>query len=223
MRSGPARSTGRWSLLPPVEEDATVRTVATAELLLDRYGIVTRGSVAAEEVPGGFAAVYRVLGTAEENGRVRRGYFVEGLGGAQFALTGAVDRLRDHRDPAEREQDVRVVALAATDPAQPYGAALPWPDSAGRPARQAGVHVVLVDGELVAFLERGEHSLSTFATTADHPEWAELLKGLVRRGRYRSLEIRKVDGEPVRETPAREVLEAAGFKDGYKGLVFRSS
>ena len=134
--------------------------------------------------------------------------------------TCALPILRTARS-VDRDATGQGLVLAATDPAQPYGAALPWPDSPGRPARQAGAHVVLVDGELVAYLERGGHSLSTFATTDQHPEWATLLKDLVRRGRYRSLEIRKVDGEPVRESPVREVLEAAGYKDGYKGLVHR--
>ena len=152
-RSGPPTAAGRWSLLPPTEPDATVRSYATAEVLLDRYGVVTRGSVVAEGVPGGFAGVYRVLAAAEESGRVRRGYFVEGLGAAQFATGGAVDRLRAQSRPlpdgrqddfappqpthpgrpgAGRPNDrARAVVLAASDPANAYGAALPWPDRAG--------------------------------------------------------------------------------------------
>jgi ATP-dependent Lhr-like helicase len=109
--------------------------------------------------------------------------------------------------------------LAATDPAQPYGAALPWPATDGRPARAAGAHVVLIDGELAAFLERGGHSLSTFGVDG----WAVALPELVARGRYRSLEIRKVDGQPVREVEvAVQQLRDAGFVDGYKGLVYRA-
>ncbi|HET7475336.1 MAG TPA: ATP-dependent helicase [Dermatophilaceae bacterium] len=151
QRSGPPVAAGRWALLPELEPDATVRAYALAEVLLDRYGVVTRGSVAAEGVTGGFAGVYRVLAAAEESGRVRRGYFVEGLGAAQFATTGAVDRLRALSRPLpeppapepagpwdqrrHRGPDDRAVVLAAADPANPYGAALSWP---GRPAPAGG-------------------------------------------------------------------------------------
>ena len=130
-RSGPPSGAGRWSLLPEAEGDATVRAYATAEVLLDRYGVVTRGSVVAEDVPGGFAGVYRVLAAAEESGRVRRGYFVESLGAAQFSTTGAVDRIRaGARQPGADPDDPQgpALVLAATDPANAYGAALPWPD-----------------------------------------------------------------------------------------------
>src|SRR5450759_1984085 len=136
-RSGPSTAAGRWSLLPAIEPDATVRSYATAEVLLDRYGILTRGSVVAEGVSGGFAGVYRVLAAAEESGRVRRGYFVEGLGAAQFATTGAVDRLRaqsrplpDEIEPSgaqRRDGAPSALVLAASHPANPYGAALGWP------------------------------------------------------------------------------------------------
>src|SRR5690349_5787128 len=153
-RSGPPTAGGRWSLLPARNDDATRRAHAAAETLLDRYGIVTRGSVITERTPGGFAAVYKVLSAFEESGRCRRGYFVAGLGAAQFALPGAVDRLRALAElptskaegpfgPAGRfgpgasgtgrprkEDDLtaRAVVLAASDPANPYGAALPWPE-----------------------------------------------------------------------------------------------
>jgi len=219
-RLGPAAAAGRWSLVEPLLQPLPTPTEAAhakARQLLERYGVLTREAALGEGSEGGFAGVYPVLKALEERGEIRRGYFVAGLGAAQFALGGAVDRLRAAREDAGGEG----VVLAATDPAQPYGAALPWPESAGRPARQAGAHVVLVGGVLVAFLERGGHSLSTFASTPEHPEWAPLLQGLVDRGRYRSLEIRKVDGAPVLESPCAEVLRAAGFKDGYKGLVHR--
>jgi ATP-dependent Lhr-like helicase len=220
-RLGPAAAAGRWSLVEPLLQPRPTPTEAAharARQLLERYGVVTREAALGEGSEGGFAGVYPVLKALEERGEIRRGYFVAGLGAAQFALGGAVDRLRAARGDAASEG----VVLAATDPAQPYGAALPWPESAGRPARQAGAHVALVDGELVAFLERGGHSLSTFPATASHPEWPTLLHDLVHRGRHRSLEIRKVDGLPVAESPVAEVLRAAGFKDGYKGLVFRA-
>jgi len=219
-RLGPAAAAGRWSLVEPLllpRPTPTEAAHAKARQLLERYGVLTREAALGEGSEGGFAGVYPVLKALEERGEIRRGYFVAGLGAAQFALGGAVDRLRAAREDTASEG----VVLAATDPAQPYGAALPWPDSAGRPARQAGAHVVLVGGELVAYLERGGHSLSTFAATAENPEWATLPQSLVDRGRYRSLEIRKVDGAPVLESPCAEVLRSAGFKDGYKGLVYR--
>lgn len=137
-RVGPPSAAGRWSLLPPVEPDATLVAYATAEVLLDRYGVLTRGSVMAESVPGGFAAVYRVMAAAEESGRVRRGYFVEGLGAAQFASSGAVDRLRAQArsigDTGRERDEAPAVVLAACDPANPYGAALTWPDRTTSPS-----------------------------------------------------------------------------------------
>jgi ATP-dependent helicase Lhr and Lhr-like helicase len=227
-RLGPPAAAGRWSLVAPLLEPRPAPTQAAharALQLLERYGVLTREAALGEGLEGGFAGVYPVLKALEERGRVRRGYFVAGLGAAQFAMPGAVDRLRTYRDSASRVNDYAERAaidssmvLAATDPAQPYGASLPWPDSNGRPARAAGAHVVLVDGELVAYLERGGHSLVTFAADG----WAAALPALVDRGRYRSLEIRKVNGEPVRDDEhAVEQLRAAGFVDGYKGLVYR--
>ncbi|HEY6933168.1 MAG TPA: crosslink repair DNA glycosylase YcaQ family protein, partial [Marmoricola sp.] len=151
-RSGPPHTAGRWSLLPEVEADATRRAHAGAESLLERHGVVTRGAVVSERTPGGFAAAYKVLSAFEDQGRCRRGYFVEGLGAAQFGTAGAVDRLRSYlqAEPRPGEKPV-AVTLAATDPANPYGAALPWPDrgeGGHRPGRKAGALVVLVDGEL---------------------------------------------------------------------------
>src|SRR5581483_6854317 len=134
IRSGPPTVSGRWSLLPPPGGDPTVRAHTLAVTLLDRHGVLTRGAVAAEHVPGGFAAIYQVLRAMEESGQCRRGYFVEGLGAAQFALPGAVDRMRALANPlnaaaGERPRNaLTAVVLAAADPAQPYGAALPWPD-----------------------------------------------------------------------------------------------
>ncbi|CAN5750628.1 hypothetical protein BH24ACT4_BH24ACT4_18030 [soil metagenome] len=332
-RSGPPAAAGRWSLVTSLRAPGpspSETALARATQLLERHGVLTREAALAEGIEGGFAGVYPVLRAMEDKGTVRRGYFVTGLGAAQFALPGAVDRLRAERDPtAQRrgaprggpspapaeldhadalpagtgvapglgpgvadpttdqglgadvvggvpaplstgwgptpveEPDWRAegrypgsddvwgdsgedvasdpepapLVLAATDPAQPYGAALPWPATAGRPGRTAGAQVVLFDGRPLAYLERGGRSVSLFPGAAgraeagasvvvdgseDDPRWADALAALVRRGRRRTLEITKVDGEPVREVPAADVLRAAGFVDSYRGLVLRS-
>ena len=217
-RVGPPTAAGRWSLVSSLIDgtvEPTVAAHARALQLLERHGVVTREAVLAEGNEGGFAGIYPVLKALEEQGKVRRGYFVAGLGAAQFALPGAVDRLRER---SERESDAPVI-LAATDPAQPYGAALPWPSAEGRPARQAGAHVVLVDGELAAYIERGGKSLVTFVVDPDR--WAEALFDAVRAGRLGELEIARIDGAAVGESPAADALLAAGFTRGYKGLVAR--
>jgi len=197
----------------------TESALARAHQLLDRYGVVTRETALGEGAEGGFAGVYPVLKALEERGEARRGYFVAGLGAAQFALPGAVDRLRGTRTP---EPDAPPVVLAATDPAQPYGAALAWPDSPGRPARTAGAHVVLADGLPLAVLERGGRSLTTFADAESNHAWIDAIIGLVKDGRLRKLEIAKVDGAAVRETPWAARLEAAGFTSAYKGMLYRT-
>ena len=179
--------------------------------------MLTREAVLGEGAPGGYAGVYGVLRALEESGKARRGYFVDGLGAAQFALPGAVDRLRELREPGREPE---VLALAAADPAQPYGAALPWPEGDGRPARVAGAYVVLVDGELAAFLERGGRSLLTFGRGAEAP-WPEALVALVKDGRVRRIELSRIDGRASAEAPCADALRAAGFVDGYRGLVAR--
>jgi ATP-dependent Lhr-like helicase len=206
----------------PLLEPAPAPTeiaVARARQLLERHGVLTREAARAEGVPGGFAAVYPTLRAMEESGHVRRGYFVAGLGAAQFALPGAVDRLRAGR--AEGEPDVSV--LAATDPAQPFGAALAWPETdGGKPARAAGAHVVIRDGRPVAYLERGGRNLVTFPGAADDPEaWLETLAGLVKHGRRRQIELQRVDGGAVRDHALADSLRAAGFQDSYRGLTLR--
>jgi ATP-dependent Lhr-like helicase len=221
-RLGPPSAAGRWSLVSPLLEPAPPPTEiahAQALQLLERHGVLTREAALAEGVEGGFAAVYPVLKALEERGQVRRGYFVAGLGAAQFAVPGAVDRLRASREPGD--EDLTPVVLAATDPAQPFGAALPWPDTEGRPARAAGAHVVLVGGEAVAYLERGGRSLVSFAGALHHPHWAESLVELVKNGRLRKLEIAKIDGEAAAASPLAEHLRAAGFVDAYRGLTLR--
>ena len=220
--TGPPSAAGRWSLVEPLlspQPAATESALARAHQLLDRYGVVTRETALGEGTDGGFAGVYPVLKALEERGEARRGYFVAGLGAAQFALPGAVDRLRGARTP---EPDAAPVVLAATDPAQPYGAALAWPESPGRPARTAGAHVVLVDGTPAVVLERGGRSLTTFADAESSSAWIDAIIGLVKDGRLRKLEIAKVDGTAVRETPWAARLEAAGFTSAYKGMLYRT-
>ncbi len=236
-RAGPPAGAGRWSLVASLLEPAASPTEiahARATQLLDRFGVVTRETVLAEGVPGGFAGVYGVLRAMEASGAVRRGYFVAGLGAAQFAHPGAVDRLRamresrpDDREPSQGAADGRAepgahtaIALAAPDPAQPYGATLPWPDGPGRPSRSAGAMTVLVDGALAAFLERGARRLLTFGVPPE--AWAEALVALVKDGRLRRIELTSIDGVPAGEAVVAEALRAAGFADGYRGLAVRA-
>jgi ATP-dependent Lhr-like helicase len=226
-RTGPPETAGRWALLPDLDTDPTRRAHATAERLLDRHGVVIRGAVVSERVPGGFAAVYKVLSAFEDSGRCRRGYFVAGLGAAQFGTAGSVDRLRTF---AELPTDAKptAVALAATDPANPYGAALPWPETTGhRPGRKAGAIVVLVDGVLTLYVERGGRTLLTWT---DEPDLltpaAASLGDAVRRGSLGRLTVEKADGEQLLgagSTPLRQALQAAGFVATPKGLRLRSS
>jgi ATP-dependent Lhr-like helicase len=227
-RLGPPAGAGRWSLVAPLLDprpEPTAAAHALALQLLERHGIVTRESVRAEGVPGGFAGVYPVLRALEEAGRARRGWFVAGMGGAQFASPGAVDRLRAFREPKPDES--RALVLAATDPAQPYGAAIPWPDHPGRPARAAGAFVVMLDGAAVAYLERGGRSMLTFAITpttseGDDPTlWLEALVAAHKEGRIAKIALERIDDQPARHAPLADRLRAVGFSDGYRGLTLR--
>jgi ATP-dependent Lhr-like helicase len=233
---GPPEAAGRWSLVADDEAAGFARTEvihAQATALLERHGVLTREAVAGEAVDGGFSALYPVLRALEDAGRIRRGYFVDGLGAAQFALPGAVDRLRALRDqPGESAGDHgRVVhLLAAADPANPYGAALPWPrrDDADRRSlqRAAGAYVVLVDGAAVLYVDRGGTALQLLPASADPAALAAALRSLgdlAYDGRVRELVIGKVDGEPVAGSPLREAMLAAGFVPGYRGLVLRAA
>jgi ATP-dependent Lhr-like helicase len=281
-RTGPPTVSGRWSLLPPRyglpetggllgadglpgdalggadPQAATMRAHALALTLLERHGVVTKGAVAAERVPGGFAAVYPVLRAMEETGQCRRGYFVEGLGGAQFALPGAVDRMRalagdtvaatagepqppdagdsDWRADAARsgppgrsEDPRRAVVLAAADPAQPYGAALPWPPrpeetaSSHRPGRKAGAVVVLFAGDLVLYVERGGKTLLSWTEDPAALEpCAQALAGAVREGALGRITVEKADGGVIAyDSPLTRALEAAGFRHTPRGLRLR--
>jgi ATP-dependent helicase Lhr and Lhr-like helicase len=271
-RTGPPTVSGRWSLPPeryglPVMDDGlpggagatsdpgavTMRAHALALTLLERHGVVTKGAIAAERIPGGFAAVYPVLRAMEETGQCRRGYFVEGLGGAQFALPGAVDRMRalagdlvaavsDAPAGSEaaaglplpgqfgRSEDLRqVVVLAAADPAQPYGAALPWPArpeetaSSHRPGRKAGAVVVLFGGDLVLYVERGGKTLLSWTEDATALEpCAQALAGAVRDGALGRITVEKADGGVVAfDSPLTRALESAGFRHTPRGLRLR--
>jgi ATP-dependent Lhr-like helicase len=213
---------GRWSLTAPLfaagASDPAGRRRAQAELLLERYGIVTREHVLAEGIPGGFSSLYDSFGALETLGVCQRGYFVEGLGGAQFALPGAAERLRAQRD----DDATPPVVLAATDPAQPYGAVLKWPKRDARsPARQAGAHVVLAGAEPVLYVERGGKGLQVLVDDDDPRLTAaiEALAAAVERGRIRKLGVEKVNGEPVMGSPWEDRLLQLGFRAGPRKLT----
>jgi ATP-dependent Lhr-like helicase len=233
---GPPEAAGRWSLVGSGLWDAagaplspTERMHQVALALLDRHGVLVRESVMAEGLEGGFSAVYPMLRALEEAGRIRRGYFVAGLGAAQFALAGALDRLRAVREPAgSTGDDPDVHLLAAADPANPYGAAVPWPrrgEADRRPLpRAAGASVVLVDGIAALYVDRGGSSLQTLPAF-DDPAVASAAIGALRSllfdGRLREVVVSRVDGEPVGRSPWYDTLLRAGFVQGYRGLVMR--
>ncbi|HJT93280.1 MAG TPA: crosslink repair DNA glycosylase YcaQ family protein, partial [Mycobacterium sp.] len=228
VRNSDPTVAGRWSALPVAEPESTVRAHFSAEILLNRYGVLTKGAVAAEGVPGGFAMLYKVLTAFEDAGRCQRGYFVESLGGAQFAAASTVDRLRSYLDSVDPERrEYHAVVLAAADPANPYGAALPWPGQG--PGRKAGALVAIVDGELAWFLERGGRTLLSFTDDAEaHVAAAAALAGLVSAGRVQSLVVEKVNGVPVLEPGAegeraavQDALLGAGFARTPRGLRLR--
>ncbi|GAA4177905.1 ATP-dependent helicase [Gryllotalpicola koreensis] len=229
-RTGPPTVAGRWSLLPLGTAEPTLRAHAAAENLLDRYGVVTRGAVQNEGLPGGFALAYRVLAEFEQAGHVRRGYFIETLGAAQFASSPTVDRLRGFVKDATTTPPLAAVALAATDPANPYGAALPWPEppvtaegvSGHRAGRKAGALVALVDGALVLYIERGGKTVLAFSSDpAVLGAAAMSVAQLVRRGGTDRLAIESANGAFVLGTPLGEALAAAGFSETPRGLRLR--
>ena len=223
-----AQVQGRWSLTGPLlragagaSADPADRRRALAELLLERYGLLTREQVLAEGIPGGFSSLYSELTSLETIGVARRGYFLEGLGGAQFALPGAVERLRSRGG----EDADRPLVLAAVDPAQPYGAALKWPEprseGARRPARTPGAYVVLTGGEPVVYLERGGRALQTLIDRGDvrlAPALAALVAH-VRAARIKRLGLERVDGEPAMSSPLAPLLTELGFQAGPRRLT----
>jgi len=233
-RPGPPGSEGRWSLLPALgARSDTDHRAALAELLLDRYGVVTRETVHAELVPGGFAAVYEVFAALEAAGRVRRGYFVAGLGAAQFSRPGTAERLRALRSTplglgASAADGLPLLQLAATDPANPWGAALPWPDGDPRPQRAGGALVWLDQGRLVAYLARTKRALMTWLPDGE-PRRSEVgrflaraLAGLADSARRRAVLLTSIDGRACSESPLAEHLVAAGFTAGSRGYLRRA-
>ncbi|MFJ9809286.1 ATP-dependent helicase [Streptomyces sp. NPDC101158] len=232
-RTGPPTVSGRWSLLPPQEPEPTHRAHALARTLLDRHGVVTRGAVAAEGVEGGFSATYRILSAFEDSGQARRGYVVEGLGAAQFAMDGAVDRLRAAANARDRGVEEgagpRAVVLAAADPANAYGAALSWPEppaGAGhKPGRKAGALVVLVDGELTLYMERGGKTLLSWPAEPDSPALraaAEALAAAASAGSLGTVTVERINGATALTSPFAPPLETAGFHATPRGLRLRA-
>ncbi len=227
-RGGPGG--GRWSLVRRLLDEApdTSRAHARATLLLERYGVLSREAAHAEGLRGGFSAVYGVLRAMEEAGRVRRGWFVDGLQGAQFAFPGAIDRLRAVRGGAEAPE---VVVVAATDPANPYGSLLPWPPPRGAdcgragPKRVVGASVVLADGVPVLYLGRGGKRLLTFGPADDERllgAAVDGLRSLARSARGRSLRVERIDGRDAREGARSELFVRAGFVTDYRGLLLEA-
>jgi ATP-dependent Lhr-like helicase len=226
--------------VPAAETDPTVRAKFVAEQLLERHGVVTRGAVMNEGVRGGFSLAYKVLSGFEDTGRARRGYFVDGLGAAQFATGATIDRLRSFaRDDDSISSDEEAstatggaaessaVTLAATDPANPYGAALPWPAGSGqksghRPGRKAGALVTLVDGALALYIERGGKTVLTFGTPENQLALAAASLATTVTRRLDKMRIEKVDGEFVIGTPLGAALMEAGFGPTPQGLRIRA-
>lgn len=229
----PSDVLGRWSALPAAATDATQRGIAHGEAWLDRYGVVTRGSVVSEDVVGGFALAYKVLSSFEDNGQAMRGYFVEGLGAAQFSTRAVVDRLRGLDDSPDvggwpsGTDDPAVYVLAAADPANPYGAALPWPETG--PTRGAGALVVLIDGLLLAHLTRGGKTLRIFDHTlpksdVDAPRIiVEALQNVISKNWLKPVNIEKINGEPALSSPCLESFRAAGAKMIPRGIKVLTS
>lgn len=221
-RAAPPQAAGRFDLLQARLEagpapSPTERAAALSQQLLARWGVVTRDAVLAEEVPGGFTALYPVLRGLEESGRIRRGYFVSGLGASQFAQPAALERLRALREGAAGEEQLPAVALSACDPAQPYGSLLPWPACGARLSRSAGASVVLVDGQLTAFLPRSGEQLTTLLPALE-PQRARAARALARalrewllRAKRSALPCQGVDGLPIARSPLAPFLEEAGF------------
>ncbi|HEY0159520.1 MAG TPA: crosslink repair DNA glycosylase YcaQ family protein [Thermoanaerobaculia bacterium] len=224
-RVAPPSTQGRWSLVPTATATDTQRANALAQQLLARYGVVTREAPALENIYGGFSAVYPVLRAMEDAGRIRRGYFVAGLGATQFASAGAIDLLRSLRDEPETPE---TMLLSATDPANPYGAIAKWPESPFTLSRSVGAEVILVNGLLACYISRGEKQFYVFLPE-DQParnvvarEVAKKLASLVHHGRRRALLIAEVNNEPASRSPLAPFLVEEGFVSTGLGLQLRA-
>ena len=224
-RVAPPSTQGRWSLVPAATANATQRANALAQQLLARYGVVTREAPALENIHGGFSAVYPVLRAMEEAGRIRRGYFVAGLGATQFASAGAIDLLRSLRDESEKPE---TILLSATDPANPYGAIASWPESPYTLSRSVGAQVILVNGLLACYVSRGEKQFYLFLPE-DQPlrkavarEVAKKLASFVHEGKRRALLIAEIDNEPATRSALAPFLAEEGFVSTGLGLQLRA-
>ena len=224
-RVAPASTEGRWSLVPQASANDTQRANALAQQLLSRYGVVTREAPALENLAGGFSAVYPILRAMEDAGRIRRGYFVAGLGATQFASGGAIDLLRALRDEPESPETVMV---AATDPANPYGAIVKWPESPWTLSRSVGANVILVNGLMACYISRGEKQLMVFLPE-DEPvrstvarEIAKALASIVRNGTRRALLIAEINDEPASRSPLGPFLVEEGFVSTAMGYQMRA-
>ncbi|HEX3583916.1 MAG TPA: DEAD/DEAH box helicase, partial [Thermoanaerobaculia bacterium] len=225
LSTAPPATQGRWSLVPTVDVNATTRANTLAHQLLARYGVVTRETAPSENIAGGFSAVYPVLKAMEEAGRIRRGYFVAGLGATQFATGGALEMLRSFREDPDEPQ---TVMIAATDPANPYGAIVKWPESRAALTRSVGASVILVNGALAAYVGRGEKQIALFLPE-DEPSRsmvaravANALASLVRSGARRALLITEIDDAPVAKSPLAPMLAEAGFTPSALGYQMRA-
>ena len=225
-RVAPASTQGRWSLVPGTPANETQRATALAQQLLSRYGVVTREAPALENIHGGFSAVYPVLKAMEDAGRIRRGYFVAGLGATQFASGGAIDLLRALREEPEKPE---TVMLAATDPANPYGAIVPWPETKGMLSRSVGAEVILVNGLLACYISRGEKQFTVFLPEHEPlrsvvaREIARVLASLVADGRRRALLVSEINDEPAARSPLAPFLAEAGFVSTAMGMQIRQA
>jgi ATP-dependent Lhr-like helicase len=220
-RRGSLPAGGRWSAVSQLHlarPDETTRAHGRALALLERWGVVSREAATVEGLAGGFAQVAPVLRALEEAGRVRRGYFVEGLTGVQYAHAGAVDRLRAARSDEAHE----ATTLSAVDPANPYGALLPWPGESPAPRRVAGARLILVDGLPVFYLEKGGKKLRFFPAAEEtgrlDAALAEL-RNVARSRRHGQLHIAEVDGEPALRSRHLPRLTGVGFRLEPNGIV----
>ena len=226
----PPKAEGRWSIVDSsrVREGSVAEwSIATAQQLLTRHGVVTRETAGAEGIPGGFSAVYQALKVMEDTGRVRRGYFVAGLGAAQFAVPAAVDLLRSMRDAPETPESV---VLAAADPANPYGAVIKWPPApASAPARLVGARVILVDGGLAGYLRRGENALLLFTPEAE-PRRSQVTREVARmllrlaashEEGQRGMLLAEINGEPATAHATSRLFIEEGFTPTAMGLQAR--